>query len=248
LVAPDGSERELETMPLGGGCGNFNGAWWRDVAVLAPGTSVRLDRSASPPQLFCIKGERPPRIVQEGKLVLVAHYAWRAGRGTREDPGGSSRDPPADLGGMKQVPPYELVSEPVEVEVRRLFDVSARVRGRVKAGLDTPLADVIDLRVRSLSATPTQLDLGKSHLSVRHGESLQHFVIGKGRWRRSQETFELAPWAEVSLLDATRLGKERDAIPSVRFRKPGRVRVAVFFGLPTGATVVSNMVDIDVAP
>ena len=83
-------------------CGNYASNWHRDVAVLEPGESLKLDGYLSPRLSF--------DLTKPGKVRLRAVYDYSGGRSK----GGKKPDP----GPMGKTPPFRLVSNAAEIELK----------------------------------------------------------------------------------------------------------------------------------
>jgi hypothetical protein len=87
-----------------GRCGMFAQDWKKDIVELKPGEALPLDGYLPPEMSFDLR--RP------GKVRLRAAYLYRGGCTAR------AKDEKPDPGPMGKTPPFTLVSEPVEVEVK----------------------------------------------------------------------------------------------------------------------------------
>lgn len=105
------------------------------VVMLAPGGRLPVGR---PSAHFSLD--------QPGRAELVAHYKFT---------GGSALPP--ELSRMGGVPPFELVSDPIEVEVVRPFEVRLRVKRGVKAHEKLRLSDLFEVDMANPAAAPFAL-------------------------------------------------------------------------------------------
>src|SRR5882724_5752376 len=94
FVGADGVERPVAAAPYER-VGVFLAQWWKDVVKLGPGESL--------PVTCMIPLNQALDAQDDGKLRVVAHYAWDAGKNSRSDPLEGTSPPPADMGGMKGI-------------------------------------------------------------------------------------------------------------------------------------------------
>ncbi len=132
LTAPDGT---TTAVPVGryGRCGLFDFQWHRTCLMLKPGERLSMAEYASPHLEF----------QQPGRVQLRAHYKYSA-------PPGRSRD---FLGMMAGVAPFEVVSDPVEFEVRRSLDVQVKVKRAMKANVKQRLSELLEVVVLNRTAS-----------------------------------------------------------------------------------------------
>lgn len=117
---------------------------WPQSAVLLP-----------PREGHYLEVWRPLLEFQEaGRVRLIAHYNYSAGtgRGSRVSAFGRDR-----LGMMKDVPQFELVSNPIEFEVIRPVDLEIRVKSPMKAGVKHRLSDILEVDVINRSSIAREL-------------------------------------------------------------------------------------------
>lgn len=119
-----------------GRCGNYDDDWTDEVTVLAPGESMKLDYFLSPDTFFDLH--------EPGDLRIRVHYRYQQGKGRK-----STVPAPAS---MNNVPAFELVSAPIEVQLQRWFDVTLETKRAVESEIPVSLDDVFQLRVRNVSA------------------------------------------------------------------------------------------------
>lgn len=122
-----------------GWCGVYDATWQDDVATLGPGEAPDLTTHLMPASVLL-------DFQRAGPTEVRVYYAWRGGQ-TRK--GGPDADPPADLGPMKGVEPFDLVSAPVAIEVHRPVEVSVETRGTLHVGEIRTLADLLRVTVES---------------------------------------------------------------------------------------------------
>lgn len=125
-------------------CGNYDPAWTDDVVGLQPGEALDLTPVLLPASLFF-------DFQEEGEVRVRLHYRWTEGRAGQGLP---EAEPTNDLGGMKGVAAFEVVSEPVRVRVHRVVDVSLRVIGAMKVGEAATLDRLIEVTVTNRTAEP----------------------------------------------------------------------------------------------
>ena len=84
---------------------------------------------------------------EPGRVQLRAHYKYslRADRS------------PDRFGMMLGVAPFELVSDPVEFEVRRSLDVQVKVKRAMKANVKQRLSELLEVVVLNRTASPQTL-------------------------------------------------------------------------------------------
>jgi hypothetical protein len=239
IVGADGAERPVAAAPFER-AGMFLAQWWKDVAKLAPGESL--------PVTCMIPLNQALDVQDDGRLRVVAHYAWDAGKNSRSDPMEGTSPPPADLGGMKGVAPYEIVSKAAEIEVRRAFDVVVTAKGAFKVGVAVRLSEIADVRVVSRSPAPLTLDPAAWTATLatdpKDPDPPSQDVVAP---RRGAKPFDLAPAASTPLFRAGPFAEARDL--TLRFEAPGRTRIAVVLERNGGAgpRIRSKWIEVDVA-
>ena len=239
LAGADGVERPVAAAPYER-VGMFLAQWWKDVAKLAPGESLAVTNMIPLQQAFDLEGD--------GKLRVVAHYAWDAGKNSRSDPLEGTSPPPADMGGMKGTAPFEIVSKPAEIEVRRAFELVLTAKSVFKVGVAVRLSEIADVRVVSRSAAPLTLDPAAWTATLatdpKDPDPPSQDVVAP---RRGAKPFDLAPAASTPLFRAGPFAEARDL--TLRFEAPGKARIAVVLERNGGAgpRIRSNWIEVDVA-
>jgi hypothetical protein len=133
---PDGPPVQLES-------GKYNASeWWcvpfplntwaEDIIELRPGQGLLVSGHDWPP-VFDFPGP--------GKATIRAHYVYTGG----ERPAARRAADPAGLKRMAGVPAFELVSNPIEVEVAAPLEVRLRVKQAVKVGRTYALGEVFEV-------------------------------------------------------------------------------------------------------
>jgi hypothetical protein len=123
--------------------GQYDGSMWRCVPIplnewaenvleLPPGRELEIGGYGGPP-VFDFPGP--------GKATIRAHYAYTGG----ERPAARMVADSMGLKRMAGVPAFELVSNPVEVEVTAPLEVRLRVKHVVKVGRTYPLSQVFEV-------------------------------------------------------------------------------------------------------
>ncbi len=134
LDRPDGKMVELKREPYGR-CGLYDGEWVKRVVTLKPGDSI-------PVHWYNLV---PFDLQEEGTVTMRVHYRY-AGRQSHKDV--TKAEPAADRGGMGDVPPFEVVSDPIRVEVVRPLDLKLTLkRPAVKAGEEFTLPELLGLEL-----------------------------------------------------------------------------------------------------
>jgi hypothetical protein len=234
-VGRDGVATELEPHPALR-CGLYADQWWKDVATLAPGESRKLEWAPMrPEQTFDYQAP--------GKLILVAHYAWKGGGDTKNL---FEIKPPDDLGGMKGVAPYEIASKPIEVEVIRPLDVVAKAKGSFKSGVPKAVTDVLDVRVVNASGEPISLSGDTWFLTVETcvGGKPRHAFLDETKGDAKSVT--LPAGGDAAVLGAAGFLKTRDARLQFEGACVVRMRVGLTRTLPDRAVVRSEFVEVKV--
>jgi hypothetical protein len=243
FVGKDGAERPAAAAPASGDGALFVPDWWKDVRDLEPGASLAIGSMSPPWQVFDVQ--------EDGTLRLVAHYKWNLGRETRGDPLSGGASAPADLGGMKGVAAYDIASKPADIEVRRWFEVIAKMTGTFKAGIAAPLSSVVDVSVHSLSACVRRFDPAEWNVAVVvDPKSETEPELTDVAPKKGAPAFELVDGATTPLLRGSPLGAGRDV--TLRFDAAGKARIAVTFERSTpkdgvGPRLRSNWIEVDVA-
>lgn len=124
--------------------------WPNDAVALPPGAKLWLEY----PEKF--EFQRP------GRVRLFAHYDYKGG-----GPDVAKQFPPGALDFLKDVAPFELVSNPIEFDVIRPLDVRLTVRRAVKVNQEVRLSDLLDVRLANLSAEPIACKSPTLHADAR---------------------------------------------------------------------------------
>ena len=140
LMRADGSIVDVPKRRYGR-CGMFDGNWPRDAFLLKPGERLELENYV----------ETLLEFQEPGRVQLRSHYTYGARENSRTEIA------PNHIGLMKGVPPFELVSEPVEFEVRRMFDVRIKVKRPMKADVKHRLSEILDVEVMNRSSETQHL-------------------------------------------------------------------------------------------
>lgn len=127
-----------------GRCGMFDATWQDDVIELKPGDSLDL-HSWMPAAHYALDFQ------QAGPTEVRLHYQYRRGTAAR---GGKTGKRPVDRGPMGAVPPFDLVSKPLRLNVVRVLEVRLEVTGTLKVGRSGRLSDVLRLSIRNKSNDP----------------------------------------------------------------------------------------------
>ncbi|MEO2090759.1 MAG: hypothetical protein ABGY75_14840, partial [Gemmataceae bacterium] len=110
--------------------------WVKWVVTLRPGESI-------PIRGWC--DLVPFDLQEEGTVAMRVHYRY-AGRESHKE--FTKADPAADRGGMGDVPPFEVVSDPIRVEVVRPFDLKLMLkRPTVKVREEFTLPELLGLEL-----------------------------------------------------------------------------------------------------
>lgn len=214
VVQPTGGEaRVLEREPSTRiPCKQFDRDWRRSVVLLAPGESVEL-------------GDWVPLIGQDyvvqeaGTVQLTAHYVYRR-RGVFDTP--SSRE---DFGRMGDVPPFTLVSAPVEFRVVRPLDVVVRDIRPAKVGENVRLGNVLDVQVVNRSEAIQELQSGWNTRFEVAEEARVGWLAPIGCGPQPKDVIRLDPGG-VATIAGDRVGTVGFR-ESGTFMKPGEVQVRV---------------------
>jgi hypothetical protein len=232
FVGVDGIERPVNARGVGR-CGIYAEEWWKDATSLAPETSSVINGFVHPFSVYSI--------LEDGTVRLRAHYAWKGGVGRR-------KTSPEDLGGMKGVEPYELVSNVVEVSLRARLGIVVKPKARFVAGVEVKVADVVDARLESRTAVATTVEPATCWLNVVYDSSMTTAWSNVNVYvepPKAGRPFELQPHSSVPLLREGPFGEGRD--PVFKFEKPGKARFAILMQSgPSGESVQSNWVEVDV--
>lgn len=149
-VAADGTETRIERTPLLR-CGNFAAEWTRDVVSLAAGATLDItDEFGWPTNRFDFQ--------TAGRVRLRAEYEYRAGADARRADGKSGGT--IDTGAMGATAPFRLVSNPVDIEVKRPIDVVVKVRRAAKCGVAQRPEDLLEVTAVGADGATVSLEPG----------------------------------------------------------------------------------------
>jgi hypothetical protein len=238
LVGPDGAEKPVAARtPEHQGL--VAAEWWKDVTTLAPATWFAIDRMTPLAEAFDVQ--------EDGKLRIVAHYTWNEGKDARHDPMGGGGAAPADLGGMKGIEPYELVSKPVDIEIRRSFTLSLTPKKAPKIGLTYPLSELVDAQVVSRAGAPLKFEPAEWRMELVFDAKDEGCADATPVEPKKLEPFELAPAASTPLLRSGPLAAGRDV--KLKFEVSGPVRLALVLRKAdgNGPSIRSEWLEVEVA-
>lgn len=206
----------------GAGCGLFDWNWEKDVIDLKPGEELALDDWFRHPEFD---------LQHPGPVRYAGHYEYRAPVRLRDEP-------LAELlrGPMGAVPPFALTSEPVVFQVIRPLDVRVRVKKAVKVGVESDVADAIEVTVTNTSGVPRSVGniaQDACGLDVRFYDAIVSDV--QHRWTdipTEGRTRELLPGETVTVFG----GGDFASTAGARWKglKAGTTRLVVKYSMPTG--------------
>lgn len=124
-------------------CGLFDSDWQKDVVHLGPHESIEL--GASPNETL--------ELQQAGRVRLRVHYRYKAGVLAE----GMDGERYIDLGKMAGIPAFEIVSPPIELEIRRPLDITVTIKSPMKANSKNRLSDILDIQLENRSAFPIEV-------------------------------------------------------------------------------------------
>ena len=188
----DGGWTRMEPTPILR-CGLYDNKWQKDVVPLKPGENLPLKDWLMPPGSAF-------EFQQAGRYRIRAHYAYRGGQGGK----GAASRPAEDVGGMKGIAPFEIVSSPVEIAVKRPLNVTLKVRRNLIADQPARLSDLLDIAVGNDSDKP--INAAHPTLSAEGRLTLQmRAELGWGPTLDKQDnphaaTMDIQPGQSVSLL------------------------------------------------
>jgi len=118
-------------------CGMFDHEWEDDAVTLQPEATVALDWLGNPAYMLDLQAA--------GRVRIYLHYAYRQGRGaTRWD---GEPEPAA----LADIAAFELVSNPIELEIVRPLELELTARPRPAGKAVDDVADALELRLRNAS-------------------------------------------------------------------------------------------------
>jgi hypothetical protein len=215
----DGAWKALATRRLLR-CGLFDADWQKDVVQLKPGGELAIDKWLIGPteQLY---------YQQAGKTRLFAHYKYSAGRTAKS----GELNEQSNTGRMGDAPPFELISNPIELTVERPLDVVVRQRQPLIANLEMRLSDVLEVKLANRTAKPVEAVAPTLHA----GSRLQLLLDAEFGWGPTIDRqgaqyggrFTLSPGESVPLLGPGHTANELDG--TWVYPKPGTVRVRAVY-------------------
>jgi hypothetical protein len=219
-------------------CGNYDVQWDEDITALLPGASLSLDPRWLTP-------DRALDLEAAGKVRLYAHYQYSAGQERDGDFfGGSAVHVPRELEG---VPPFELVSAPLEIEIQRPLDLALSTTGPLQPGEQTKMDEAFALSLSNRAG-------GAFPLPVREEDARVHFEIqGAGlRWGTGYNPAQiergrgqdLAPGASVHVMAGPQ-SRADFSMPPGKATRSVQVRAVMFlwpFQDPRHREIKSNWV------
>lgn len=237
LVAPDGTERPVERLPLMR-CGNFAADWTLDVTDLAPG--AEFDATGGPAPLSAVYDFQ-----EAGRYRLRAVYEYEAGASAR---GGKVRaDGKPETGRMGATAPFEMTSDAVEFTVERPFDVVVRMRRPARVGERSRPEDFLEVAAVGTGGGDVVIERGAWELTWELERSTATPADwDEGRLDPAPEDRAVTRGREVPLTGA-RSGVRRTTYPWT-FDRVGTFRVAARLSelRDGGARVRSKVTEVDV--
>ncbi len=161
--------RNVAVRTFQGMCGMGDYRWQRLVTELAPGATLDLT-SRLPAASSFVDFTRP------GHYEVRLHYAFRRKGTTEKLP---QADAVGDLGPMRRMPAYAVVSEPIHVQIVRPLEVVVEALDRPVKGVARRLSDLVHVRLENWTGKPLMLTAKRLRLLVRLRASPQ-----AGRVRR----------------------------------------------------------------
>ena len=200
-------------------CGNFDGNWRKDVMMLEPGQALPFEWGAPP--------ESTLEIRSAGKYRFYARYEYRGGKLGRSGLGmfgGDGETAPDNSHLLDGVPPFEVVSEPMEVRIEPGLELEVRpTRTPLALSADARPSDLFEVYLSNRSTVSKALPRGGI-------ERIDIQVIEQeGAWGRMW--FSVTPrLAESVLAPGTRVRLDGSSEPigvheANRSRRPGHVHV-----------------------
>jgi DNA polymerase III delta prime subunit len=174
-VQAPGSECAIEVPPqVVSRCGMFDHDWHDEVIELDAGDARDLEWLGNPSYSLDLAS------MPEGTVTLFLHYAYTAGK-----VGKSSASEAVDLGPMAGEAAFEVVSNPIVMELERPLALELAPRGD-RSGSPSNVGDLFTLAVRND---------GDDTKSIAHADAsrLRFEVVGKeesfpqGQWRDGVE-------------------------------------------------------------
>ncbi|MCY2930744.1 MAG: HEAT repeat domain-containing protein, partial [Planctomycetota bacterium] len=240
-LTAEGRWTRLAPAPIGR-CGLYDSQWQKDVVTLKPGESLALKEwLPRPSSVF--------EFQQAGRYRIRVHYSYRGGQAHK----GAASRPAEDLGGMKGVEPFEIVSDPVEISVKRPLNVTLKVRGNLAANQPARLSDLLAIAVSNDSDKP--ISAGQPTLSAEGRLALQ--IKAELGWAPTLDKqnnphaarMDLQPGRSVSLLGAGEFANGLDG--SWTYPRAGTLKLRAGYTPSTWkdiGTVWSDWVNVKVEP
>jgi hypothetical protein len=124
-----------------GRCGNYDEDWTDEISTLAPAKRLELQLWTGPEFFADMAGARRARI----------RMGYRYGTVEKR---GAPADVPAAMAG---VGPFELLSNPIEIEFAHDWTLDLAVVGNIRANAEVRVADLFDLRLVSHTNTTAEV-------------------------------------------------------------------------------------------
>lgn len=132
------------------GCGVYSEDWARDYHDLGPGGTLALDK-------WLTQANRSYEFQEPGKYRVQFHYKYRGGTfGTNYEDGkgyGKGNLPKE----VRDIPPFHIKSNPIEIDVDRPLDVQLRTNLQHISGSKISLSDMFDLTLLNTSKRPIKV-------------------------------------------------------------------------------------------
>ena len=218
---------------LRGRCGLYDDDWTDEIRTLAPGESVDLGWMSSPHWALDLP--------TSGRVRIRVHYAWRHPSVTR-----SQRT--AEGTPMEGIAPYEIVSDPIEIDIRGLLVVELKPAGRaLRAGRARNLDRVFAAEVRGAVMAPVALGIIEIQFEVRGESASAGWRPHAQRVRGRDLPAELGRGGSLALV-----GGRRPAFDGAwEYPKAETVQLRAILQRNVGAvhtTYKSNWIEVVVAP
>ena len=131
----DGRWQPIPRRSIAGRCGVYDFHWQRGIVELEPGETMNI---RFPPP------DRTLDFVQPGRVRLYVHYAYNRGNADRAIA-------PIDVGKMKGVPAFELISAPAEFELTRPLELRIVAKAPLRLGETRYLSEVLKIHLANRS-------------------------------------------------------------------------------------------------
>jgi len=237
-------ENKWENVPKAsyGRCGLFDSNWQKDIVTLKPNESIELKDWLSAPSHML-------EIQKAGRVRIYVHYRFTRGTLQKGKPAKVESLPKS----MKDIPTFELVSDPVELYVLRPLDVRVKVKSPLKAKKKTKLSEILDIQLSNCSMEP----ITASSPSISADARLRLEIKGKmPGWRPTltaqKSTYgikkDLEPRESVSLLGPSEFANGMDG--TWEYPVADIVKVRAIYHRSTwkpSAMIASEWVDVKVA-